>query len=288
MDIKEFIKKAWADHADLPEDVAGRLERARFVPETEDEVRQLAGLTLHVLGEHLGRWPQAHELLDRLAECSAAAEPTARRALQRSHAVLNLAAQPDTDLSSLESDDRVAALALAASLLQGRQHFTQAIQAYNRALALAQEGVDASGIAPRALAVAGNNLACALEELPSRDAFEIEGMLAAAGGALSWWKVAGGWMEEERAEYRMARSLLAADRPQEARLHARNGLDVCQQNDAPAFERVFCWAALALAERACGNREAFEEARTRAHEQAAEVPPQDRSWCDNDLKELED
>ena len=62
-------------------------------------------------------------------------------------------------------------------------------------------------------AVAGNNLAATLEEKPDRDAFETEGMLTAAQGGLHHWKLAGGWMEEERAEYRLARSLLQAGDP---------------------------------------------------------------------------
>lgn len=288
MDLKEFLSKAWADHGDHCEDVARRIESATLVPDTPDEVRQLAGLVLHVFGEHLGRWDQAHGQLARLGGFAAAADPAARRSLQRGHAVLELAARPDTDLAGLEPDDRVAALAMAASMQQGRGQFTQAIHSYTRALALAADGVDESGIAPRALAVTGNNLAAALEEQEARDAFETEGMLTAAGGGLSWWKVAGGWLEEERAEYRMARSLLAAGRAEEARLHARNCLDVCAQNDAPAFERVFGWAVLGLAERGCGHREAFEQAREQARQQAALVEAQDRPWCDNDLKELED
>ncbi|MDE1113476.1 hypothetical protein OS119_27475 [Klebsiella pneumoniae] len=45
-------------------------------------------------------------------------------------------------------------------------------------------------------------------------------MLEAAKLALDYWKVAGGWMQEERAEYRLAMSLLKAGEAGQAKQHA--------------------------------------------------------------------
>jgi hypothetical protein len=56
----------------------------------------------------------------------------------------------------------------------------------------------------------GNNLAVSLEGRSPRSAYETQGMLMAAEGALQYWKQAGTWLEEERAEYRLARSRLQA------------------------------------------------------------------------------
>ena len=63
-------------------------------------------------------------------------------------------------------------------------------------------------------------------------------MIVAAEGGLKYWKLAGTWLEEERAEYRLARSLLQAGRPHAAIASATRCIDVCTSNAAPAIETV--------------------------------------------------
>ena len=62
-------------------------------------------------------------------------------------------------------------------------------------------------------------------------------MIVAAEAALRYWKQAGTWLEEERAEYRLAKSLLIAGRAVDAVASARRCLAVCERHEAPAFER---------------------------------------------------
>ena len=66
------------------------------------------------------------------------------------------------------------------------------------------------------------------------------GMVEAAEGGLRYWKQAGTWLEEERARI-PPREEPAAGRPRAATrvAAARRCLDVCERNDAPAFERFF-------------------------------------------------
>jgi hypothetical protein len=78
--------------------------------------------------------------------------------------------------------------------------------------------------AQRALAAAGNNLAAGLEEKPDRDAAGTAGMVAAAQAGVECWRRAGTWLEHERAEYRLARSLLAAGQAADAAMAALQGL----------------------------------------------------------------
>src|SRR5205814_895249 len=155
-------------------------------------------------------------------------------ALRRHVATLRFASGDAACLAPLSTDDRVAVLALGASTLAGGGAFAGAISAYREALALAGGGLPAGSPALRALAAGGNNLAAALEEKPSRDADETQGMVDAAEGGLRYWKQAGTWLEEERAEYRLAKSLLQAGRAGDAIAAARRCLDVCERNDAPA------------------------------------------------------
>ena len=57
--------------------------------------------------------------------------------------------------------------------------------------------------------------------------------------ALEYWKVAGGWMQEERAEYRLAMSLLKAGNPLKAKVHADRCEAICRQNGEDAFELFY-------------------------------------------------
>ena len=137
-----------------------------------------------------------------------------------------------------------------------------------------------------ALAVGGNNLAATLEEKQDRDDAETKGMLAAAQGGLTFWKQAGTWLEEERAEYRLTRSLLEADDAAAALQSARRCIAVCSANDAPAFEQFFGYAALALAQRAAKDDIGFEASRQQARRLYDLVAPEQKRWCESDLDEL--
>jgi hypothetical protein len=91
----------------------------------------------------------------------------------------------------------------------------------------------------RSIAITGNNLACQYEELETRSEAQVERMLEAAKLALEYWKVAGGWMQEERAEYRLAMSLLKAGNPLQAKVHADRCEAICRQNGEDAFELFY-------------------------------------------------
>ncbi len=62
-----FLSRCWADHADHAEAVAGRLRTDTPEPVTSAQVAALARLVVHLLGEHLGRFDDAHWRLSALA-----------------------------------------------------------------------------------------------------------------------------------------------------------------------------------------------------------------------------
>jgi hypothetical protein len=190
-------------------------------------------------------------------------------------------------LDALTGDERVAALAGAAAAWAGRNDFLPAIEAYDTALRLAEGGLPDGSPAIRALAIGGSNLAAALETRAGRSAHETAGMVAAAQGGLRYWKLAGTWLEEERAEYRLARSLLQANDAAGAMRSAERCLAVCEQHAAPAFERFFGHVVLALAQRAAGDTAAADVSGNAARLLYAQVPPDERQWCAADLAELD-
>jgi len=287
MSFDAFIETAWNDHADRPQEVADRLAASLSVVETPEHIAPFARLVTHVFGEHLGQWQRGIAVLESLGRLPACADGTpGAGAVLRSIAALGHAGGDPAALDGLSREDRVSALAVAASAFTGRNGFGRAIATYAEALDLARAGLPAGSPALRALAVGGNNLAAALEEKPDRDAAETRGMLVAAEGGLQYWTLAGTWLEEERAEYRLARSRLQAGDAAGAVQSAQRCIAVCARNDAPAFELFFGHAALAMAQRAAGDAQACAATRGIALELAAQVPAEERQWLASDLQEI--
>ncbi len=288
MSFEDFVQSAWADHGDQTEAVAKRLRDSLHHVIEADQVTPYAGLIAHVFGEHLGEWDAGITLLHALRDRPAGhADAQTLAVLARQEATLRHAAGDAPPFDARSSDDRIAALASAASMLAARTDWARAIGSFEQALAGAADGLARTSPANRALAVAGNNLAAALEEKRDRSAEHSRAMLVAARAGLTYWRIAGTWLEEERAQYRLARSCLQAGEPAAAVQAALNCIAVCEANEAPAFERFFGHAVLALAQRAAGDVDAFETSRQTAHHWLAQVTLDERTWCDGDLAELD-
>jgi hypothetical protein len=88
-------------------------------------------------------------------------------------------------------------------------------------------------------------------------------MMDAAQQARGAWARAGTWLNEERADYLLARCAAAVGDTAAALAHARSCLAICEANAADAFERFFAHEALGLALRAAGDADAADRARAR-------------------------
>ncbi len=286
MEFDEFIRTAWAEHAEQADEVAERLALSLDRVEVPAHVAPFAGIVTHVFGEHLARFDDGVELLEsmrRLPACHGHTE--ALGVVSRSVAALRFASGEEHALDVLAPQDRLTVLANASGAILGRLDYARAIAAYDQALQLALKHRPEAR-AQRSLAVAGNNLASSLEEKADRSVAETAGMLRAAEAALTYWSQAGTWLETERAEYRLTRSLLQAGQPGPAIDHARRCISICAANGAPAFERFFGEAVLAIAQRSAGDQPGFVAARERALALFAQVPDEEQQWCAPELKEL--
>jgi hypothetical protein len=300
--LEALIASAWDDHADAPEAVAERLRGALKRLARPEDVAPLAALLAHVFGEHLGRYGEGLALLERLAYHPAARDQAvAQSQLARQMLALRFARGDTAVAPSLGLDDAVSVRAMAASMLCGRRQFAESLALLDEAVAMAEgSAAQPDGLhehspllreaspALRALAVAGNNLAAALEELAVRDDTLTRGMLRAAEAGLRYWLRAGTWLEAERAEYRLARSCLAAGDATGAVAAAERCLARCIEAQAPDFERVFACAVLASSRRAAGDLAGFESVRAEALRLDAGLPAEDRRWTAADLDLLRD
>lgn len=287
MSFTDFVTHAWDEHAAQPVAVAERLATQGLALVNEPaHVAPLAQLVHHVLGEHLGRWDDGLAALQALAAhpvCVAGAP--AAQAVSRYRASLALCAgQPDTR-PGMSLSDAIRVTALAAAAL-AEQQTPRAMDLLRDALARMDAAqLPADDPAHRAMAVAGNNLACTLEEKAVRSDAEVALMVLAAQTGRRFWAVAGGWLETERAEYRLAMTWLQAGDLAQARQHAQACLDTVQRESAPVLERFFAWEAMAAVARAAHSADA-EATVAKARAAFAELDEDDRSWCQASLDKL--
>ncbi|MBT9488020.1 MAG: hypothetical protein IV093_10975 [Rubrivivax sp.] len=288
MDHDSFCTQAWTDHGERPEAVAERLPTGAALVQTPGHAAAQARLVAHVLGEHLGRWSDALAQLTPLQPL-ADADPVARAAVQRQRLAVAWSAGDTAALATagLSPSEHIGTLALAASLLAGHADPDRGLAAYAAAQsAEAALPLPDTDPAVRALAANANNIAASLEERAARTPTQTAGMLVMADAALRHWARAGTWLEVERAHWRLARCHLAAGDAVAATRSAAAGLAICDNHDAPAFERFFLHVVQARAAHAVGDAAGVAEARQATLSTLAQVPADDRTWCQADLESL--
>jgi tetratricopeptide (TPR) repeat protein len=256
MTFSEFLNTGWNDHAKDPVGVAARMPQGLSIVETTNDIPALVNLAVHVFGEHLGKWQEGTAFLEQVATHSLCASGTeACRATLRGKGILAIcrgdeqAAEQfavaahfgDAPINSTKA--RIHASAAAA--LAGQKQIEAAQKYLDIALELASYGPGKDDPVTRALAVTGNNLAAGLEDQPTRTPAEVELMKRAARIGRQYWEIAGSWVEVERAEYRLAMTMLAAGDPVEALQHADTCLNICHENKAEPMELFFAHEARA-------------------------------------------
>jgi len=298
MELGEFTKKAWEDHAEHMQAVADRLGEGLALATEMAQLPALAGLIVHVRGEHLGQWEEGIADLRALTEHAVFdGETEAGRSIYRSLAILH---RCQGDTAAFESvlkrgrslgdqpieSDHARVYAIIASTLTGQDRIEEAMAALETALELASYGPVKGDPVALALAVTGNNLACTLEEKADRNAEEVALMVLAAETGRRFWEIAGDWKNVERAEYRLSMSQLAAGNAESALDHAQDCLGICAENDAPALELFFAHEALALARQAEGNPVAAQAAQARCAALLDEQDEDMKSYCKAALDQL--
>ena len=280
MDFNTFVGKAWDEHATDSQAVAQRLSEGLALVTTEPELTRLMDLAHHVHGQHLGTWQAGTVFIERLATLPTfAPEGASGQALRRCVASLAVCERADAEHGALAPSDRIRVAAMAATNL-AEHDSARAMQLLQQALGQAEAaGLAAADPMHRALAIAGNSIACTLEEKTARSADERDLMILAAQTARYHWAIAGTWLQTERAEYRLAITWLQAGDLARARTHAQNCLAIVAANEGAALERLFGWEALGRVERAAGNAAGHAQALLNARTAFAELAPADQAWC---------
>jgi hypothetical protein len=249
-------------HAADAEPYASELEAAAGEVPAKHLV-QFAKVAVHTIGEHLGDWPRAQRLTERLL---AGRAPDAETAKAWGHLyVARLlagngagAAQAEMAFCAGAGPDFRAAIVemkfMLVAALVGCGRAAEGSAVYQSALDLAGTLGDA---APhRAIAVASNNLATELLEADSRTPAEAELMQRAAAASHAFWLKCGDWLNDARGDYLEALVANVLGDAAAALGHADRALALIAANGGAAIDETFLHLARAHALRLAGDDEA--------------------------------
>ncbi len=281
------MAQAWADHADQPEAVARRLQTRTPAPTTPAHIGALARLVVHLLGEHLGHFDDAHWRLAALEAHPLAQDGAAASELRVGHAALSLAEGLDQTPAAFTLAETVRALGAAAALCAGHGQSERALMLLARARQQLADLPDATPADHRPLAVACNNMAWALHERGgARSTVETAAMLDIAAASRAHWSRAGTWLEVERADYCLALTHLSAGRADDALRHAAQCLAACIGHDAPPFEHFYGHEAIARVQQARGDAVARDHHIAAAQATFERLGADDQAVCRSTLDSL--
>ena len=138
MTLEEFVAKGWNDHGDDAAGVFARFPEGVLLVKDPAHLPALAGLIVHVGGEHLGRWRESIALLERLEKSPVFDRATVpSKAVLRSMSVLHRCAghREEEERCARASrtggdvpaaSDRIRVLAAAAAVLLGQGRLAEA------------------------------------------------------------------------------------------------------------------------------------------------------------------
>jgi hypothetical protein len=265
MNFDQFLQQAWSEHGDNAYAVGQQLKTACPALTQPFQVAELTRILVHVFGEHLGDWGSGQSELTRLqAHPLSQSDAQAHSAVRVAQAALSLAQGVVPQGAKLSDEERVRALSSASAICLGREELGNASDLFDLCLKLVALLPEGSAGFERPLAVAANNLACALGELPLRSEEQTAQMVKAAQIARQYWALIGTWLETQRADYVLAKSHLRAGHLPAAASCAVDCLSLCQTNNAAPLDMFFAHEITALVARALGYGAAFEAARQSA------------------------
>jgi hypothetical protein len=279
--LDQLLDDAWGYHDTQSERLAGELEAAAADAVPLGLVVRFVQLATHTIGEHLGDWPRALTLGQRVVGGHAASAQIGK-ACESLYVAAVLAGDgivaAELELASLEAAaDRLASLIgmrfLLANALLGA-HREAGTRLYRRALAFATS-VEGSRELDRAIAVTSNNLAWTLHDLPSRTADDDACMQLAAEASLAAWRRCGTWINEELALYLQASVALATGDATTALGAAAAGLAVIAAHGQRPLDAARLHLLRARAFAAVGDAEGHASALGEADRAAATIASTD-------------
>lgn len=275
MTFNDYLDNAWSTHATDPKKLADEFKSHFSLMESEDDVMAMASLIVHVCGEHLGEWEKGIDLLRKLKNNATIKD---KEQMNRLMAILNLGNNPNSSMEHFSSSDQARIYSTTASALANLGGIKNANKLLTKAAEIASS-LKKEDPAQRSLAIAGNNMASSLEEKIDRTDAETELMIHAAHLARIHWEMVGTWKEVERAEYRLGKTYLKAQRFDKALHHAEKCLSIVSENNDEALESFFAYEVLTLIHKSLKNQMGVESSLNGMRIAFDRLSSDDQSWC---------
>ncbi len=288
MNFAETIQSGWQRHEKETEAVAEEVTALVDKIEDTNQLVAFCALASHVIGQHLKDWSRAAGLLQQAIDSRPSEESTNARSF---HAVC-LAMSGDAtgflaaDTAAMSVSDNPLAMGvrtrimIAGELAEAKQ-YGDAHELYAATLVMADTLAEGH-LAERAIAVTSNNLASALLEIDDRTDTQVALMRACADNARKYWLRVGDWTNDERADYLLALVHNSLGEHDVAKEFIARALKTIKDNGKEEVDEAFLHLALAKAEKAQGNQEAFDAAIAHADELMTGLPPGLQEWYQED------
>jgi pyrroline-5-carboxylate reductase len=249
-------------HDEEPEAVGDALARFDGSALSAGQLGTYAFLLNHVLGEKLGRWPQALAQLLQVTQATAGESP-GLPLLRHLAVAARYAGNAEAAQSAVQRLGQAANVgtSIASTLVELAQlnFASDPRQAQGALPTLARS---AAALAPSALdagfAGSFNNVTNALYYATRAEQLTpalSEALVQGAQAAVLFWRRAGGWMQHERAEYLQAKIALRVGDPLAAIAAAEHGLAVVAANGDDPVEQAFLLQLLAAGVERAGQAE---------------------------------
>lgn len=234
-------------HDDDPEAAAAAL-RAIAVPEVPpDLLGRFSWLVAHVLGEKLGRWLDAHDLMQAVsAEHASLPLSVLRNAAVSAHyagkTAIALALERRMTEQGLTAEQAAIAVRAAAVDFSLEQAPAQDVAANLRTVLADLAAWDQPSSADSLIAASLNNVVSALlesnpETLSEPDVRDT--LIDGANAARKLWARAGTWINAERADYLCALVFNATGEYEQGLVAAERGLAIIEANGSEDVDRAF-------------------------------------------------
>ena len=169
MNFKEYMTFAWSTHRTDSKKIADEFKENFKLMESEDDVMEMAGLIVHICGEHLGEWNRGIELLRKLKNNATIKDPSS---MNRYVAILTLGNNPNSTILNFSPADQARIYSSTASALAS----LGGLKNSEKFLKLADEIQSTDGDVRQAIAKSGERIASTLQMKSEKNESEVDFM----------------------------------------------------------------------------------------------------------------
>jgi tetratricopeptide (TPR) repeat protein len=252
--IDNLINEGWQYHDSKPERLAQELEDSS-AKVTQEQTANFLNLSNHTIGDHLGDWKRARMVAEAVTDQAPISATSARTGIflavarfmdgdplgSRQAELAAIGASADTEAAlyaGLDTNMLIAkALIFSKRFVEGERLYRSVIDAVS--------GSEQPAPLDRSFAIASNNIANELLDLPAHSILLSDLMLLCALQSLRFWKRCGTWENDERGLLLLALVANKLDQYEKAITYADQALTIISDHGGEPVDEAFVRLAAA-------------------------------------------